>query len=220
MSGRAGIQTGQLRLDAIIDDVVCLGPGQYRAILEAEGIHFGLLGAVEQEALLSGFASWLNSLAYPIQVLARVTPLDLGQYLGALERRAAHDLAPALADLALDHMRFLQGLARERTLLERHLYVIVPAGDGAAGPRWPFGKHVEPIAPAFARRQLTARCDEVARGLGRCRVGVRRLTSFDLAELLHACWCPERARKQRLRAELADFAALAVRGSLRIERTA
>lgn len=218
MRRRASVRANHLRLDAITDDIICLGPGQYRAVLEVEGIHFRLLGAGEQEALLAGFAAWLNSLAYPVQVLARVTPLDLDRYLGALERRASRDLPPALVDLARDHMNFLQGLARERTLLERHLYVIVPAADGEERPRWPFGKRVEPVDAGSARRQLTARCDDVTRGLGRCRLSVRRLSSLDLAELLYACWCPERARLQRLRAELMEYAALTVRGRRNAER--
>jgi hypothetical protein len=211
MSKRASVQVSRLQLEAIGDDIVQLAAGQYRAVLEVEGIHFGLLGAVEQEALLAGFGAWLNSLGYPVQVLAQVTPLDLDQYLGALAQRARHDLPAALVALAHDHMTFLQGLARERTLLERHLYVIVPAGDGGPARRWPLGTTAEQLDAAGARRQLTARCAEVTGGLGRCRLTVRRLANLELAQLLYACWCPERARLQRLRAELAEYAALAVR---------
>lgn len=211
MSTQASVQVRHLRLGGISDDIVHLDGGQHRAILEVEGIHFGLLGPLEQEELLAGFAGWLNSLAYPVQVLVQVRPLDLDQYLEALEQRARHGLPPALVGLAHDHMAFLQGLTRERVLLERRFYVVVPADANGALPRWPFGKKMEQLDSASVRRQLTARCDEVTSGLGRCRLTVRRLSSLELAQLLYACWCPERARGQRLRAELAEYAALAVR---------
>lgn len=211
MSTHASVQVRHLRLEGIRDDIVHLDGGQHRAILEVEGIHFGLLGPREQEALLAGFAAWLNSLAYPVQVLVQVRPLDLDQYLEALQQQANHGLPPALVGLAYDHTAFLQGLTRERVLLERRFYVVVPSGDNGTSPRWPFGKKTEQPDSASVRRQLTSRCDEVTSGLGRCRLTVRRLSSLELAQLLYACWCPERARGQRLRAELAEYAALAVR---------
>lgn len=189
-------------------------------MLEVEGVHFRLLGATEQEAVLAGFAAWLNGLTYPVQVLARAAPLDLDRRLDHLERRADLELPPTLAVLAHDHAAFFRSLARDRLLLERHFYVVVPAGDVAPRLHWPFGRRAQPLDAAGARRLLTVRCDDVTSGLGRCRAVARRLTSLDLAELLYACWCPERARLQRLRAELVDYAALAVHSSSPVERSA
>ena len=214
----AALQAVWLGLEGIACDSLRLGPGQYRAALEVGGLSFGLLGEEEQESLLAGYFHWLKSLSYPVQFLVRVLPLDLQGYLDALDERARRQPSPALAALTRDHMTFLQGLARGRSLLERHLYVIVPAGDGEERPRWPFGKPFEPLDAGSARRQLTARCDDATRGLGRCRLSVRRLSSLDLAQLLYACWCPERARLQRLRAELVEYAALTVRGRRHPER--
>ncbi len=220
MSGHASVQARHLRLDAIADDSLCLGAGRYRAVLEVEGIHFGLLGEDEQEAILSGFAGWLNGLAYPVQMLVRVSPWDLDRYVAALERRARDDLGPEMAALARDHMAFLHGLARERTLLERRLYLVVPGGSADERPRVPrpFGRVDEPPDASAVRRQLTARCEEVARGLGRCRLTARRLSNLELAQLLYAHWCPERARLQRLHSELSEYAALTVRGRRPPER--
>src|SRR5438552_1865334 len=64
-----------------------------------------------------------------------------------------------------------------------------------------------------ARRQLTFRCDDVARQLGRCGLAVRRLADLELAQLYLACWSPERARAQRFRQQLDDYTTLAVRAA-------
>lgn len=211
MSRLGSVQAAHLHLESIVDGAVCLGHGQYRAILEVGGVAFGLLGDREQEAFLAAYGGWLNSLAYPVQVLVRVLPLDLDGYVGALERRARLELPVPLARLAHDHVTFLRQLAQQRLLLERRHYVVVPAEDdaGATG-RWPFRpSRSEPAADA-ARRQLTTRCEEVAMRLRVCTLAARRLDSLEIAQLWHACWRPAQARIERLRAELVEVEALAV----------
>jgi hypothetical protein len=212
------VQTRWLHLDSIADDIVDLGSGQYRAVLEVEGVPFPLLGADRQEVVLAGFASWLQGVGYPLQILVRAVPLDLDGYLDALEGRAREHLSPELLHLLHDHTAFLRALAQERLLLERHIYVVVPTDAGSAPAPWPFARAVGPADADAARQQLTARCDEVRRGLGRCGLPARRLGSTQLAQLWYACWCPERARLQRLRTELTEYATLAVAGHRPPER--
>jgi len=215
----ASVQTQWLHLESIANDIVELGSGQYRAVLEVEGVPFSLLGAAQQEAVLAGFATWLKGVTYPLQVLVRVLPLDLDTYLNTLEGQARKRLSPSLLSLLHDHTAFLQGLARERALLVRHVYVVVPADNGAAPARSPFTQKDVSADAAVARQQLTARCDEVGSGLGRCGLTARRLTSFQLAQLWYACWCPERARLQRLRSALTEYATLTVAGHHPAERS-
>jgi len=128
------------------------------------------------------------------------------------------DPAVELADLAHDHAAFIQGLARQRTLLERRFYVVVPA-ESAPPASWmrrlrPGRRAIEedPRREA-ARRQLGFRCDDVTRQLGRCGLAVRRLGDLELAQLFLACWSPERARAQRFRQQLDDYTTLAVRAA-------
>jgi hypothetical protein len=210
VSRLAGLQTAHLRLEAIDEDVACLGSGQYRAVLEVGSVNFALQGETEQEATVAGFAAFLNGLTFSVQVLVRVLPLDLERYLAELEH-GARRLPDHLVELARDHATFLRRLARSRTLLERRFYLVVPAqNDGAAPRRFSLRRRGPADDPAAACKQLTFRCEEVARQLGRCGLAVRRLTSAELAQLLYACWCPELARIQRLRHALADEQTLVV----------
>src|SRR5205823_2008378 len=68
-----------------------------RAVLTTEGPPEAF--AVEADRVqpaLDAFASFLNGLAFPIQVLVRALPIDLASYARRLEDRAA-DLPPGLA---------------------------------------------------------------------------------------------------------------------------
>jgi hypothetical protein len=206
----------RLALTAIEDGVVRLASGEYRAVLEVAGTVGPLDDDLRQEAVLAGFAAFLNALSFPVQLVVRATPVDLGRYLATLEERAGQGLPGELAMLARDHASFVQGLARQRTLLERRAYVVIPA-QAAPVDRWPSwlparrrpadGPHRE-----AARRQLTFRCEEIGRQLARCGLVARRLGDLELAQLYLACWSPERARAQRFRQRLDDYTLLAVRG--------
>ena len=212
MTRRASVQTARLSLEEIADDVVLLARGQYRAVLEVSGVHFGLQGDIEQESLVGGFAAFLNSLSFPIQILVRVLPVDVDGYIGDLERRARSELPEVLAALARDHVAFVRRLARNRTLLERHFYLVVPSETDAARSRrvWSLARRRAARDTAAARKQLVIRCEEVERQLGRCGLTARRLTSNELAQLYYACWCPELSRVQRLRRDLAEYTSLVV----------
>jgi hypothetical protein len=214
---RASVQSTRLAIRSIQDGVVSLADAEYRAILEVNGTARPFEDEKRLAVLLAGFAMFLNGLSYPVQILVRASPVDLSRYLAALEERGRTDLDGQLADLAHDHAAFIQKLARQRTLLERRFYVVVPA-ENAARSSWmsrlrrgPFAED-EPRREA-ARRQLTFRCEDVSHQLARCGLAARRLGDLELAQLYLACWSPERARAQRFRQQLDDYTTLAVRAT-------
>ena len=213
----ASVQAVRVGVEAIAGGVVRLKTGEYRAVLEVAGTGTALDDDSQRESVLAGYAAFLNALTFPIQVLVRIVPVDLDRYTGGLEERARRELPTELAALARDHAAFVQGLARQRTLLERRLYVVVPAQSEVMGrrPVWLVRRRreVEPYESDAARRQLTFRCEEVCRQLARCGLSARRLGDLELAHLYLACWSPERVRVQRFRQQLDEYISLAVRGA-------
>ncbi len=201
----AGVQE-LLPLDDIVDGVVCLRGRDYRAVLEAGSVNFALKSENEQEGIMAGYRAFLNSLSYPIQVVARILPTDVEGYLAGLRERLGGRGGETLHRLALDHETFVRRLARERTLLERRFFVVVPAGlEGTferKAMRWPWQ-----VASGNARhtleaatRQLNFRCYEMIQAMASFGVTTRRLGSRELVGL----W------NDFLRSELAS-AALVVR---------
>ena len=119
------------------DGTIDLGPDGRAVLCRASSVTFSLRTPVEQEALVAGFARWLNSLAEPAQLVVRAEPVELTVMIdGVLD--AAPSLAhPGLEAAARDHARFLTELAASRTLLRREVLVVLrqPAGDRAANDR-------------------------------------------------------------------------------------
>jgi hypothetical protein len=203
---------------AIEGGAVELIGSEYRAVLEVSGTARPFEDEVRLEGLMAGFATFLNGLSYPIQILVRASPVDLTRYFSTLEEHGRQMPDGQLADLAHDHAVFVQGLARQRTLLERRFYVVVPSESAPAAAwirRFRRGAQSDEAEPRreAAHRQLTFRCEDIARQLARCGLNAHRLGDLELAHLYLACWSPERARAQRFRQQLDDYTTLAVRAA-------
>lgn len=177
-----------LPLDDVIDDVVRLRSGEYRAALQAGCVNFALKSEAEQDAILVGYRRFLNGLSHPLQLLVRVVPTDVDAYIRAIDDGAAtgHEM---LRRIARDHEAFVRRIARERTLLDRRFYVVIPcAASAVSGPRrMPWRRQADRDRARLdflaARRQLAFRCAELERGLAAFGITSRRLDGDELALL-------------------------------------
>jgi hypothetical protein len=125
-----------VRADGIVD----LGVDGLAVICRASAVTFSLRTPAEQEALVAGFARFLNSLSEPVEIVVRAEPVDLTDAIDALLDAAPGLPHPALEAAARRHARFLADLADRRDLLRREVLVVLRqalqsnrAGDDPAG---------------------------------------------------------------------------------------
>jgi len=207
------VQQDFLSLRDTTDDMLCLAfPGaanqrSYRAVLEVSPINLALKAEEEQEAIIARYQTLIKSLTYSLQVLVRNTRLDLTPYIqrllaappkGTLRPPGWQVLAQSLADL-------LTRIAAERTLIERHVYVIVPAPQQPTRTRrWgtfagllPGRKRTrqrrQEAEQAQVEQELSLRVESLEQQLAACGLTGHRLTTPELAQLAYACLTPERA---------------------------
>ena len=64
----------------IIDNVVILEGGKACMIIEVTGTNFALLSQKEQDSKIFSYASLLNSLSFPLQILIRNKRVDISSY--------------------------------------------------------------------------------------------------------------------------------------------
>lgn len=105
--------------------IVDLGADGLAVVCRASSVTFSLRTPAEQEALVAGFARYLNALADPVQLLVRAEPVDLAPMVRALLDAAPGLPHPGLEDAARDHAAFLAGLGERRTLLRREVLVVL-----------------------------------------------------------------------------------------------
>src|ERR1700730_14854006 len=110
-----------LPLEAIAGDALRLPGGALRAVLECPTLAFGIKGEAEQRAIVDGWATLLNSLSHPLQIVIRSRKVDPA----AVAPLPTGDDA-ATAPLRDSYRRLLDELAGERRILDRRFFVIVP----------------------------------------------------------------------------------------------
>ncbi|HVB23421.1 MAG TPA: DUF87 domain-containing protein [Ktedonobacteraceae bacterium] len=207
------VQQDFLYLRDTTDDMLCLAlPGaanrrSYRAVLEVSPINLALKAEEEQEAIIARYQTLLKALTYSLQVLVRNQRLDLAPYSERLLATPPGDMlrSPGWQALAQSLADLLQRIAAERTLIERHVYVIVPAPqqptrtrrrDGFAGllpGRRRTRQHRQEAEQAQVAQELSLRVESLGQHLAACGLSGHRLTTPELAQLAYACLTPERA---------------------------
>ncbi len=221
------VQQEFVRLREIAGDVLCLAsspsvatnalPRTYRAVLEVSAINFTLKAEEEQEAILAGYRAFLKTLTFPLQILIRHQRLDLHDYLERITREPTLDAQRRNAswrELATGLADFIKKLASQRTLIERHCYIVIPlSGEGTLHtPRASFSQLLpgrrarlrQAMAEKTlqkARQELDVRCEMVMQQLASVGLHCRRLQEEELARLYHSCLTPERAIKHPLTSE-------------------
>ena len=205
-----GVQRDMLRLRETKGDMLCLyAPGMptrrsYRAVLEVSPINLSLKAEDEQEAIIERFGALIKSLSFPVQILVRNQRLDLSPYIQHLlaPQRADRQHLPTRYALAHSVAELLQRIAAQRTLIERHVYVIIPASQSTGGSRsrsgFPtlFGKRrAQRMAEKEeqARQELAQRAEALTQQLASCGLTCHRLHNTELAQLMYSCLTPERA---------------------------
>src|SRR5579884_274096 len=217
------VQQGFVRARSVHDHLLCLAmPGSRQAyefvtILEIEGISYDLKSPEEQRLLNEQFQALLAGLHYPIQILWRVLPLRLQEYLTHFsldEAGKSSSEDELLQELARSHTAFLQQHAAHRTLLHRRVYLVLRT-EALSRPQSPwhalFGRKqrtTQRFAELLehARQVLDLRVEELTRMLnGMMSLPVRRLQgTHELAPFYYSCLTPQKADQYPLSVEVLD----------------
>jgi Helicase HerA, central domain len=214
---RASVQQDYVRLREVSGDMLCLvsatSPSKrsYRAVLEVSAINFTLKSEDEQEAIIAGYRAFLKALTFPMQVLIRNQRLDLRSYIQQVldASSTAAGGTPTWRALAESLVDFIKKLASQRTLIERHFYIVIPLAPKSGGggshrffPLLPFGRtrrrQVTAVTGEKARQELDVRVEMVLHQLASIGLHSRRLRGEELAILYHSCCTPERATRHPL----------------------
>ncbi|MFC9085865.1 PrgI family protein [Nocardiopsis dassonvillei] len=148
-----------LPVRSIADDgVVDLAEHGCAVLVSCSTVSFALRTPSEQNGLVNGFASYLNSLNTPVQLLVRAESIRLDPLVDALDQAAPNLPHPELERAARDHADYLSDLSRSRDLLRRQIVlVLTEPGDvshGAVSVRRRAEDAVRGLASAGSRARV------------------------------------------------------------------
>lgn len=130
MSSQNVSSTTQQYLDIfdITNNLVLMKNGTTSTILSVDAMNFGLLAEEEQDSIIYAYAGLLNSLNYPIQILIRSQTKDVTSYLNKLKEQENSAGSRERQDRIRRYREFVSNLIRERNVLDKKFYVVIPAG--------------------------------------------------------------------------------------------
>lgn len=128
-----GTTQNHLPVEDIKKDLVILKNGNVVMILKTSSVNFDLLSQKEQDAMIYAYASLLNSLTFPIQILIRSSLKDVSNYVKRLEEQKAKISDPLLKKQVVSYLTFVQDVVEKNNVLAKSFYVIVPFYAAEAG---------------------------------------------------------------------------------------
>ncbi len=193
-----------LPIKEIREDVVVMSDSSLRAGLIISSVNFALKSEQEKDAIISSYQGFLNSLGFPIQIVASSKKLHLNHYLGEIKEKAQNQENPLLKVQTEEYVRFVEKLLEVSNIMEKRFYVIVPyfpAGvnvEGKVGDL--IGKKPKVPAGSFAdnKKKLLSRVDRVIEGLTSVGLRCSALGTKDLLELYYTSYNPDTAENQKL----------------------
>jgi hypothetical protein len=195
-------------LREVRDGVVILKTGGMRSVLMTSSINFALKSADNQEAIISQFQNFLNSLDFSVQIFVQSRRLDIRPYIALLENRYKQQMSDLLKLQITEYIEFVKSFTENTNIMTKSFFVIVPFSptvqmSGKAGGLLPFGKKKDPKEKAQdkteqfeeQRSQLDQRTSVVEQGLARCGLRVVRLGTEEVTELFYKMFNPGETEK-------------------------
>src|SRR3989344_2087412 len=115
-----------LEIEDIVDDIVIMTNGSAALVIETTAVNFGLLSEEEQDALIYAYASFLNSLSFPLQVVILSKRMDISSYIEFLVREEEKAFEAIAKDRIRNYREFILSTIKENKVLEKKFYLIIP----------------------------------------------------------------------------------------------
>jgi len=211
MADKIASTQNQLDILDITNNLVLTKGGGAALVIQTNAVNFDLLSEREQDAMIGAYATLLNSLSFPIQIVIRSRKLDISAYLAKVDQIAANQPNPYLREKLSSYKEFINGLIQKGEVLDKRFYLVIPFYEFAVSApslldtlRQFLGIKVksQPIDKARllhrAKTDLEPKKEHLIKQLNRLGIKSRQLTTPELIELFYGIYNPEQARTQHL----------------------
>ena len=160
---------GFIEVRKIADNTLFLSNGSAKAILQVQPLNFHILDVRHQEAIISAYKDFLNSLDFPIQIVMRTVNLSLEEYLKTLETKVKKSKKEMLHKQFADFKEFVTGFIENHAVKNRLFYIVIPTDEKNA---------------KYVLSQLDIRVTLCQEKLKACNLTTKRLSTNELVSML------------------------------------
>lgn len=194
----------------IQDDVVVMKDGTLRAVILTSSLNFSLKSEQEQNATVSSYTQFLNSLKFPIQIVIQSRKLNIDNYIASLDQKYREQTNDLLKLQIADYRNFVAELVELGEIMSKRFYVVVPYAPGQDAQRGFMDRFQSLFIPATRvtlqrkkflerRKVLMQRVDLVLSGLQGMGLNSVVLNTQNLIELYYESYNPDISEQQRIK---------------------
>jgi len=198
-----------LDIAEIRDDVVIRKDGSMCSVLLVSSINFALKSEDEQNAIIQGYISFLNSLDFELQIVVQSRRLNIEKYLNDLAAKQKEQTNELLRTQIGEYRDFVNELITLGDIMGKRFYVVVPFAPGKTQKKTFASQLGVVFSPAKViklsekifekyRARLLTRVEKVASGLGSIGLTAIQLNTQSLIELYYNSYNVELAKSQKL----------------------
>jgi len=192
-----------IEIKDIVDDVVILNGGNACLVIEVQAVNFALLSRDEQDARIFSYASLLNSLSFPVEIIIQNKRIDVSSYLKLLEQEAERKASSFNTnntnnEKLLNYIRlyreFVAELVKVNSVLDKKFYMVIPysyleKGIGAAtGIVKQKNSYSDKTFSDQAKNALHTKSNALHAQLSRLSLKARTLEKEDLIKLFYGIY--------------------------------
>lgn len=198
-----------LDIAEIRDDMVILKDGSLRSVLLVSSINFALKSEDEQNAIIQGYTSFLNSLDFPLQIVIQSRQLVISGYLASLEAKQKEQTNDLLRTQIAEYRDFIGELVSLGEIMAKRFYIVVPYSPAKSarpgffsqlGAVFSAARVIKLSEDLFVkyRDHLAGRVEKVTANLAGLGLTAVPLNTQSLIELYYNCYNNELAYAQKM----------------------
>lgn len=175
-------------------------------VMLASSVNFALKSEDEQNAILSQFQSFMNSLDFSLQFFIQSRKLDIRPYIALLEERLLAQTEDLMRIQVREYIEFIKTFTERANVMSKHFFIVIPYTPPILDLKKEiqsrvFGKtnlsarEEKNIGFEEHRTQLEQRMSIVEQGLARTGVRTVPLGTEEVIELLYKEFNPGELEK-------------------------
>ncbi|MCX6740111.1 MAG: TraC family protein [Candidatus Parcubacteria bacterium] len=205
-----------LQMAEFRDDIVIMHDGTLRAVLMCSSVNFALKGEDEQNALISSYMQFLNSLDHPLQIVIQSRKLDIEGYIRRLKEAEKLQQNELLRNQIAGYIDYIGQLIEMNEIMTKKFFVVVPFHPAGSKKQRSFFTRVQetlfPVEIIKVRKEvfskykeeLMLRVNNIRSNLQSMGIDSVALDTQGLIELYYNCYNPTTSQNQKIK-DLTQF---------------
>jgi len=195
-----------IEISEIKDDVVILKNKGLRAILMATSVNFALKSTEEQDAVIYRYQDFLNSIDFPLQIVASSRKFDILPYIKTLEQKQTEQENELLKIQTSEYIDFIKGLTEMTNIMTESFYLVIPYNPMIAKKKGLFNQIFSKKEEKATKEEtfqelkinLWQRVEFIATGLRSMGIKTAPLNTEELIELFYKTYNPSAKEEPEL----------------------